>query len=82
MVDKTSGEKLPFANVRLEGTSFGSSTNEEGEFSIRQVPAGDYQLVATYIGYLDQKIPITVVSGETLEVKVELDYAGYQSETG
>lgn len=75
VVDKASGEELPFANVQLEGTSLGSSTNVEGEFIIHQIPAGDYNLLATYIGYVEQTIPVTVVAGKTLEVNVELDYA-------
>ena len=78
--DKTSGEKIPFASVRLEGTSLGASTDEEGKFIIRRIPAGNYQLIATYIGYVEQKISVTVVAGKTLEVNVELDYAGVQSE--
>ena len=80
VVDKISGERIPFAGVRLEGTSLGASTNDEGEFMIRQIPAGDYQLIITYIGYVEQKIPVTVIGGKTQEVKVELDYAGVQGE--
>ncbi|MCB0836693.1 MAG: TonB-dependent receptor [Bacteroidetes bacterium] len=80
VVDKTSGEKLLFSNVRLEGTSFGISTDGEGKFILRQIPAGDYNLIATYIGYLEQKMPVTVVAGKTTEVTVEMDYAGYQTE--
>lgn len=79
VVNKVSGEKLPFASVRLEGTSLGASTDNEGEFIIHQIPAGDYQLISTYIGYLEQKIPVTVVAGKTLEVTIELEYAGVQS---
>jgi len=80
VIDKTSGEKLLFANVQLEGTSLGTSTDEEGRFVFYQVPAGDYTLVATYVGYTKQTISVTVVSGETLQVKMELDYAAVQGE--
>jgi TonB-dependent receptor len=80
VIDKTSREGIAFAGVRLDGTSFGASTNEEGNFILRQIPAGDYQLIVTYIGYVEQRISVTVVAGETLEVKVELDYAGVQGE--
>jgi TonB-dependent receptor len=80
VVDKTSGEKLLFANVQLEGTSLGASTDEEGGFVIRQVPAGDYTLLTTYIGYVKQTNSLRVVSGETLQITVELDYAAVESE--
>lgn len=79
VVNKVSGEKLPFASVRLEGTSLGASTDKEGKFIIHQIPAGDYILISTYIGYIEQKIPVTVAAGKTLEVTIELSYAGVQS---
>lgn len=80
VVDKASGEKLLFANVQLEGTSLGTSTNDEGEFTILQIPAGDYNLIATYVGYLDQTIPVTIVAGKSQEVTIELDYAAVTGE--
>lgn len=80
VVDKASGEELPFANVHLEKTSLGTSTNDEGEFIIHQIPAGDYNLITTYIGYVEKAIPVSVVAGNTLEVNVELDYAAISSE--
>lgn len=78
VVDKSSGEELLFANVQLEGTSLGTSTNDEGEFVIHQIPAGDYNLITTYIGYVEQTTPVTVVADKTLKVKIELDYAAIQ----
>lgn len=78
VVDKSSGEELLFANVQLEGTSLGTSTDEEGGFIIYQIPAGDYQLITTYIGYVEQTISVTVVAGGTLEVDIELDYAAVE----
>ena len=75
VVDKASGEKLLFANIQLEGTSLGTATDDEGKFIIRQIPPGDYQILATYIGYIEQSLSVVVVAGKTLEVKVELDYA-------
>ncbi|MDW3646836.1 MAG: TonB-dependent receptor [Bacteroidia bacterium] len=80
VVDKVSGENISFANVRLEGTSLGASTDVEGAFIIQRVPAGDYNLITTYIGYIDQKTPVTVVAGTPLKIKVELEYAGVQTE--
>ncbi len=80
IVDKVSDEALLFANVQLEGTSFGTSTNEEGEYIMHQIPPGAYTLITTYIGYEQQFTPVTVVSGENVELNIELDYAGVTSE--
>ncbi len=80
VIDKVSGENLLYANVRLEGTSLGLSTDSKGEFFIPQIPAGNYNLITTYIGYSEKETSITIVGGETLEVKIELEYAGVQGE--
>ena len=80
VIDKGSGDVLPFANIQLIGTSLASSTDLGGEFIIPQVPAGDYNLTTTYIGYQEQTIAITVVAGSTLELDIELDYAAFEGE--
>ena len=80
VTDKTTGEKLLFANVQIEGTSLGTSTDTEGEYILQKIPAGDYNLLITYIGYQEQTVPITVVAGETLEINAELEYAALVGE--
>ncbi len=78
--DKASGDELPFANIQLKGTSFATATGEEGEFNLYQIPAGDYFLTTTYIGYKEQSVPVTVVAGTNVKVDFKLDYAGFESE--
>lgn len=80
VIDKASGDELPFANIQLKGTSFASSTDIDGIFTIYQVPAGDYELSTTYIGYKEISVPVAVVAGTAVEVEVELEYAGVESE--
>ena len=80
VVDKGSGDGLPFANLQLQGTSIGTSTGVDGEFTIHQIPAGEYTLIATYIGFKEQSIAVSVVAGSTAEVEIELDYAAFEGE--
>lgn len=42
---------LAYATISLSNTSFGTTTNEKGEFQIQQIPLGTYELVASYVGY-------------------------------
>jgi TonB-dependent receptor len=72
VLDKNTTDPLPGANVFLEGTSLGAATTIEGKYIIRQVAPGSYNMIVRYIGYQEQKIPITITSGKTLEVNVEL----------
>lgn len=44
--DSESGETMPFVKIAVEGTSFGSQTDLDGQFSI-SLPAGTYDLKMT-----------------------------------
>jgi hypothetical protein len=62
-----SGEPLPGANVFLQGTKLGASSDLNGRFVIPIVPAGRYKLVVRYIGYQTKTVDIVV--GEDQELK-------------
>ena len=56
------------ATVLVEGTSKGASTDSNGEFFIANVPAGDYKLRLSYVGYSYPAIPVSVTSGGTTNI--------------
>ena len=49
--DSETGEPIIFTNVYLDGTSFGSTTDENGLYVISRIPAGNYTLMVKYLGY-------------------------------
>jgi outer membrane receptor protein involved in Fe transport len=49
--DVSNGQVLPGAHVVIIGTNRGASTDLDGKFSIIGIPAGEYTVRATYIGY-------------------------------
>jgi outer membrane receptor protein involved in Fe transport len=55
--DAATGEAIIGANVVIEGTTQGASTDLEGNFEITKVKAGKYNLVVTYISYRTKSIP-------------------------
>jgi hypothetical protein len=80
VVDKASGDPLPGVNVFFEGTSIGSATNIDGEYVIHQVPAGEHKIIAKFIGYKEQSIPVTIVANKKVELKIELDYLAFETD--
>ena len=56
-------EPLPFANIVIKGTKQGTSTNENGKYSISLKP-GNYILVIGYLGYETKEIPFTIKANE------------------
>ncbi len=74
ITDKRTGEPIPGVNVYLEGTSLGASTDADGFYSILNVPAGDYTLKVSYVGYKDVTIKNVHVSvGLTTEMNIQLE---------
>lgn len=49
--DQETGEPIAFGTIRLANTNFGTNTDLNGFFSLGNIPAGQYTLLVTYIGY-------------------------------
>ena len=63
---------LPYANVYLENTTKGSTTDENGYFMITSVESGTYTLVVSFTGYKSVKKSITV-NEKDISINVELE---------
>lgn len=61
VTDAGSGKPLPGTNITVVGTNLGAAAGKDGEFVIRRVPQGEYQLKVTRIGY-EPKIAQAVVT--------------------
>ncbi len=55
VLDSMTGEPIPDVNIIITGTAIGASTNEAGEYVIRQIPPGMRTIVFTHIGYITHK---------------------------
>ncbi len=65
VVDRTSNAPLPGAQISVTGTTLGALANENGQYIVRQVPAGQYEVRATLIGYSTATNTVTVTAGGT-----------------
>lgn len=54
---------IPYASVKLAGTTIGSTTNDSGYFSIKNLQPGTYKLQTSSVGFVGQERPITVKAG-------------------
>jgi hypothetical protein len=57
------GAPVAYATVRIEGTKLGAYTKADGSFLIRKIPAGEYAVKATGVGYhplTREKVRVTV----------------------
>ncbi len=74
--DAITNESLPGANIYLEGTSIGGTTNDKGGYSIASIPAGKYTVVVSYIGYKKIRMEMEFKEGEIYKEDIKLSYSG------
>ena len=70
-------EPLPFANIVIKGTKQGTSTDENGKYSISLKP-GNYTIVIGYLGYETKEIPFTLKANEKKVINHTLEASGVQ----
>jgi len=59
IVDRKSGEVLPYANVTLKGFHLGTSTDSDGYFILVNPPENADTLEIFYIGYQSKEVVLT-----------------------
>ncbi len=70
VLDSGTGETLPFANIRLAHLGTGTSTDQQGYFALRHVPARLCTLEVNYIGYASRT---AVVDPTNLQPELEIE---------
>ncbi len=69
----TDNLSMPGAAVSLKSISKGTISDSYGYYTITGVPAGTYELIATYIGYSPEAKQISVEPGRTTVVDFSLE---------
>ncbi|GAB5408041.1 MAG: hypothetical protein BalsKO_04060 [Balneolaceae bacterium] len=73
VVDAETGETLIGVNVVIEGTLKGTATDIDGNYTIRNVSAGTYNIIVSYLSFSTQTITgLVVEEGETKKLDVAL----------
>ncbi|MDZ7690739.1 MAG: TonB-dependent receptor [Balneolaceae bacterium] len=80
VTDSETGETLIAANIALEDTRKGTSTNTSGYYTITNIEPGTYNVIVSYIGYQNYRQEISLASGEYLRLDIELTPEGVQME--
>lgn len=80
IMDADSKEVLIGANVLVFGTNSGAATDENGLYSIKNVPVGTYSVRISYIGYIAKTVSDVVVkTGRPTILNVELKQQALQT---
>lgn len=67
---------LPFAGIHIKNSNKGSTSDENGNYSIRNLSPGSYTLIASFLGFISEKKQIEIKSGESITVNFKLTANG------
>lgn len=73
VIDKATGEHLPFVSILVKGTAVGTTTDASGHYRLSNVPIGKITLATSFIGYDLQEIELKTEHGRTIEVNFEME---------
>ncbi len=68
LTDKeANNEPLPFANVLIKGTQNGTTTDFDGNYTLKVKP-GTYTIIFSFLGYKTVEKPFTITAGQTITI--------------
>ncbi len=76
VIEKGTEENLSHAAVLMVETGKGTVTNENGEFLLKDIPAGEYTLRVQLLGYVTQEKKVTVSNDFRVDIHFELEESG------
>ncbi len=69
VTDAGSSEALPYANIRVDGTHSGTTTDKSGRF-VLPLNAGEHVLIVSYMGYTSKRQHVTIPHAEELFISL------------
>ena len=74
-VQDAGGSILKSARVTIEPTGRQAATNDQGQYRIWDIPAGEYTVTISYVGFAPSIVPVKIESGQVATVNQTLQVA-------
>jgi hypothetical protein len=72
VTDKQTGEALPFCNVFINNTTIATTTDFDGNYILKDLPEGEFEIGFSFIGYQAVQKPASIKPGGQLTINVDL----------
>ena len=80
VTDKETGQGLQGARVQLAGTSLSALSAQDGRYTIRNVPAGSYEVRVVLVGFSAGRASVTLAAGGSVTADFALAAVPYSLE--
>jgi len=80
VIDKSTGKPVYLANVFIVNTFLGSATDEQGYYTIRNIPAGIHEIVFSHLSFSTLKKSIRITAYEKVEYNTSLSAVSLQAQ--
>ena len=73
IVEFATKQPIPYANISVVGTEFGTASDQNGYYKIENLPVNTYAIKVSYVGYNSQiKSDVVINSAKPFELNFEL----------
>jgi len=66
--DNKSGDHIPFINITINNTVIGTTTDHTGHYFLKNLPAGNFTLKVSGVGYKTVEKEVEIKAGKTIEI--------------
>ena len=73
VIDKKTGEHMPFVTIQLKGTTIATTTDKTGHYFLKNLPEGTHTIVVKFLGYQTVEKTVTVKHDATQEQNFSLE---------
>lgn len=73
VIDKKTGEHLPYVVIQVKGTTIATTTDDTGHYFLKNLPNGIFTIEASYVGYKKQELKVAVRKNTTQELNFQLE---------
>lgn len=77
VIEKATGEHLPYVTIVLKGTTIGITTDATGHYFLRNLPEGTFALEVSMVGFKTITQEVTIVEKTTQEINFEMEDEAY-----
>ena len=73
VLDAMTHEHMPFVNIYLKGTTYGTSTNDNGHYIMEHLPVGKHTIVVSFMGYKTIEQEVNLEANRSVEMNFTLE---------